>query len=268
MTEPQKAFDLKKAGLDKRRFLARALTGAGTLLLGGCYDLSQKPWFTDILGRVENLTKNAQHLFAGPQTLAPEFTKSDISPVFRANGTLDPGTTEYAAHAAKNFADWRITVGGLVNHPLSLSMAQLRSLPARTQITRHDCVEGWSCIGEWTGPQLKILLAAAGPKPAARYAIFYCADPMTAEGDPDHKYYESLDMVEAMHPQTILAYRLNGADLGISHGAPVRLRAERQLGYKQPKYIQHIELVEDFGHIQGGKGGYWEDLGYSWYGGI
>ncbi|HEY5347607.1 MAG TPA: molybdopterin-dependent oxidoreductase [Rhizomicrobium sp.] len=260
--------DLQKTGIDKRRFLARTLTGAATLLLTGCYDLSQKQWFTGILERVEILTQHAQHLFAGPQTLAPEFTKADISPVFRANGTLDPGTADYAAHAARNFADWRIQVGGLVAHPLSLSMTQLRAMPSRTQITRHDCVEGWSCIGEWTGTPLKTVLAAAAPKPAARYAVFYCADPMTAEGDPDHMYYESLDMIEAMHPQTILAYRLNGSDLSIPHGAPVRLRAERQLGYKQPKYIQRIELVEDFAHIQGGKGGYWEDLGYTWYGGI
>ena len=255
-------------GMDKRRFLGRALAGAGSLLLTGCYDLSQKPWFTNILGKVEILTRDAQHLFAGPRTLAPEFTKADISAIFRANGTLDPGTPDYAAHAARNFADWRILVDGLVEHPLSLSMEQLRALPARTQITRHDCVEGWSCIAEWTGTPLSIVLAAATPKPTARYAVFYCADPMTAEGDPDHMYYESLDMVEAVHPQTILAYRMNGADLGIAHGAPVRLRAERQLGYKQPKYIQRIELVDDFSHIQGGKGGYWEDQGYTWYGGI
>jgi DMSO/TMAO reductase YedYZ molybdopterin-dependent catalytic subunit len=252
----------------RRKFLERTLVGAGTLLLSGCYDLSQKLWFTNILGSVEHLTERAQHLFAGPRDLAPEFTKADIAPSFRANGTLDPGTPEYAAHATKNFADWRIAVDGLVEHPLILSMVDLRALPSRTQITRHDCVEGWSCIGEWTGTPLKIVLAAAEPKPSARYAMFYCADPMTAEGDPDHLYYESLDLAEAVHPQTILAYEMNGAPLAIEHGAPVRLRAERQLGYKQPKYIQGIELVEDFSKIRGGKGGYWEDLGYTWYGGI
>jgi DMSO/TMAO reductase YedYZ molybdopterin-dependent catalytic subunit len=147
-------------------------------------------------------------------------------------------------------------------------MEAIRALPARTQITRHDCVEGWSCIGEWTGAPLSLVLAMASPKPSARYAVFFCADPMSVEGDPDHLYYESLDLAEAMHPQTLLAYRLNGADLPIAHGAPVRLRAERQLGYKQPKYVQRIELVEDFSHIGAGKGGYWEDQGYTWYGGI
>jgi DMSO/TMAO reductase YedYZ molybdopterin-dependent catalytic subunit len=253
---------------DRRTFIGRALAGAGTLLLSGCYDLSEKPWFTNILGKVEDLTRAAQHLFAGPHTLAPEFTKADIAPVFRANGTTDPGTPDYQAHVASNFRDWRVTVTGLVNHPLSLSMDDLRKLPARTQITRHDCVEGWSAIGEWTGPQLALILAAAMPKPQTRYVVFYCADPMTVEGDPEHYYYESLELSEAAHPQTILAYQMNGAPLAVAHGAPVRLRAERQLGYKQPKYVQRIELVEDLSAIQGGKGGYWEDQGYAWYGGI
>jgi DMSO/TMAO reductase YedYZ molybdopterin-dependent catalytic subunit len=253
---------------DRRHFLSRSLAAVSTLALAGCDQLSQQQWVTDLLGKVEILSRRAQHLFAGPHTLAPEYSKADIAPSFRANGTLDPGTDEYHAHAASRFVNWRVVVEGLVEHPLSLSMAQIRALPSRTQITRHDCVEGWSCIGEWTGAPLSLVLAMASPKPAARYAVFYCADPMSAEGDPDHLYYESLDLAEAVHPQTLLAYRLNGADLPIQHGAPVRLRAERQLGYKQPKYVQRIELVEDFSHIGAGKGGYWEDQGYTWYGGI
>jgi DMSO/TMAO reductase YedYZ molybdopterin-dependent catalytic subunit len=147
-------------------------------------------------------------------------------------------------------------------------MDDIRALPPRTQITRHDCVEGWSCIGEWTGAPLRLVLAAAKPKPEARYVVFYCADPMTAEGDPSHFYYESLSLTEAGHPQTLLAYRLNGKALDVGHGAPVRIRAERQLGYKQPKYVHTIELVSDYAHIGGGNGGYWEDQGYTWYGGI
>jgi DMSO/TMAO reductase YedYZ molybdopterin-dependent catalytic subunit len=253
---------------DRRGFIGKALAGASTLFLSGCYDLSEKPWFTGILDKVENLTRTAQHLFAGPHTLAPEFTKADIAPVFRANGTLDPGTPEYAAHVKSGFKNWRVTVTGLVEHPLSLSMADIRALPSRTQITRHDCVEGWSCIGEWTGTPLALVLAAARPKPGARYVVFYCADPMTIEGDPDKYYYESLELSEAVHPQTLLAYQLNGADLGVEHGAPVRIRAERQLGYKQPKYVHRVDLVADIKDIQGGKGGYWEDQGYTWYGGI
>jgi DMSO/TMAO reductase YedYZ molybdopterin-dependent catalytic subunit len=253
---------------DRRNFIARTLAGASTLMLSGCYDLSQKPWFTGLLGKVEDLTRTAQHVLAGPDALAPEYSKADIAPVFRANGTLDPGTDDYHAHVQSGFANWRITVGGLVEHPLSLSIDAIRKLPPRTQITRHDCVEGWSCIGEWTGAPLALVLTAATPKPEARYVVFHCADPMTVEGDPTHYYYESLELAEAMHPQTILAYRMNGAPLPVAHGAPVRLRAERQLGYKQPKYVQRIELVADFSRIEGGKGGYWEDLGYTWYGGI
>jgi DMSO/TMAO reductase YedYZ molybdopterin-dependent catalytic subunit len=160
----------------------------------------------------------------------------------------------------------------LVERPLKLSLADLRGFPSRTQITRHDCVEGWSCIGEWTGVPLRLVLAAAAPKPNARYVMFYCGDPMADEYTADETaapfYYESLDLVEATHPQTLLAYQLNGQMLPIEHGAPVRLRAERQLGYKMAKYVMRIELVESFAHIQGGRGGYWEDQGYNWYAGI
>jgi DMSO/TMAO reductase YedYZ molybdopterin-dependent catalytic subunit len=136
---------------------------------------------------------------------------------------------------------------------------------SRTQITRHDCVEGWSAIGKWTGVPLSEVLALVRPKPAARYVMFYCADPMDAAGV---KYYESIDMEDAWHPQTILAYELNGQRLPIANGAPLRLRVERQLGYKMAKYLMRIELVERFTHIGRGKGGYWEDDGYEWYAGI
>jgi len=253
---------------DRRKFLARAGAGVAALTLAGCTRLSQTPWVVSILDEVEGLTRRAQRLFAGSHALAPEFSRKDIAPVFRANGTLNPDTSDYNAHAANGFRDWRITVGGLVEHPLSLSMAALRAMPSRTQITRHDCVEGWSCIGEWTGTPLALVLAAARPRDEARYVVFYCADNMAQPGWPEQYYYESLDLLEATHPQTLLAYELNGRPLPIQHGAPVRLRAERQLGYKMAKYIQRIELVSEFGRIAGGKGGYWEDQGYTWYAGI
>jgi DMSO/TMAO reductase YedYZ molybdopterin-dependent catalytic subunit len=253
-------------GQSRRGFLARATVGASTLLLSGCYDLSQKPWVLNLLGEVERLTRRAQRLFAGSHALAPEFEKADIAPSFRANGTLRPDTEEYDTHAANGFRDWRVTVGGLVERPLSLSLDDLRRFPSRTQITRHDCVEGWSCIGEWKGVQLSRVLGVAGVKPAARYVMFYCADPM-GDGD-DTEYYESLDLLEATHPQTLLAYELNGSPLPIPNGAPVRLRAERQLGYKMAKYITRIDLVDGFRGLRGGKGGYWEDQGYAWYAGI
>jgi DMSO/TMAO reductase YedYZ molybdopterin-dependent catalytic subunit len=261
-----------REGATRRGFILRGAASVGALALAGCTAVSQQPWIDPLLRSAEALTKRVQRLFAGSHTLAPEYTKAEIAPSFRANGTLDPGTEFYRKQAASGFKDWRITVSGLVDHPLSLTMDQLRAMPSRTQITRHDCVEGWSCIGEWTGTPVKLVLALAGPKETAKYAVFHCADPMTdSDGDGINDsdfYYESLDMVEATHPQTILAYKLNGKDLGIEHGAPVRVRAERQLGYKQPKYVMSIELVDDYGKIAGGKGGYWEDQGYNWWGGI
>jgi DMSO/TMAO reductase YedYZ molybdopterin-dependent catalytic subunit len=253
---------------NRRRFLARAGAGIATLALAGCTGLSQKKWVADLLSQVEGLTRRAQRLFAGSHALAPEFSKADIAPVFRANGTLNPDTADYNAHAANGFRDWQIEVGGAVEHKLSLSMEALRAMPSRTQITRHDCVEGWSCIGEWRGTPLAQVLALAAPTKDARYVVFYCADNMAETGEPEQLYYESLDLLEATHPQTILAYELNGEALPVEHGAPVRLRAERQLGYKMPKYIKRIEIVPDFGQIAGGKGGYWEDQGYNWWAGI
>jgi DMSO/TMAO reductase YedYZ molybdopterin-dependent catalytic subunit len=252
----------------RRRVLARIGAAGAALALSGCSKLSQKPWVGDLLSEVEKLTRRAQRLFAGSHALAPEYAETDVAPDFRANGTLDPASDDYNAHAANGFADWRVTVSGLVEHPLSLSLAALKGLPSRTQITRHDCVEGWSCIGKWTGVPLATVLAAAGVKPDARYVVFRCADNMAPAGDVPQFYYESLDLLEATHPQTILAYELNGAPLPVKNGAPVRLRAERQLGYKMAKYIKGIDLVADLSGIAGGRGGYWEDQGYSWYAGI
>lgn len=253
----------------RRRFLARA--GAAGLLattLSGCTKLSQQPWVSNLLAEVEKLTRRAQRIFAGHHALAPEYRESDIAPDFRANGTLDPATDEYAAHAANGFANWTLVVRGLVDHPLSLSLATLKKWPSRTQITRHDCVEGWSCIGKWKGVPLAAVLAAAGVQQTARYVVFHCADNMAPAGEQSQFYYESLDLLEATHPQTILAYELNDAPLPVKNGAPLRLRAERQLGYKMAKYIREIEVVAELSGIAGGRGGYWEDQGYAWYAGI
>lgn len=258
--------------LGRRGFLARLGALSTTMVLAACGDINQSPAVMKVLDSAENLSKWAQRLFAGSHALAPEFTKADIAASFRANGTLDPGTDEYATLAANGFKDWRLTIGGLVEKPLSLSLEQLHAMQSRTQITRHDCVEGWSCIGEWKGVPLANVLAMAKVKDSARYAVFYCMDPMADQYTDDMKaapfYYETLDLLEATHPQTILAYELNGQPLAVEHGAPVRVRAERQLGYKQAKFVERIELVENYDHIQGGKGGYWEDQGYTAWGGI
>jgi DMSO/TMAO reductase YedYZ molybdopterin-dependent catalytic subunit len=259
----------------RRGFLARSTAALATLTLAGCTGIAQSPWAVNLLGEVENLTRRAQRLFAGGHALAPEFSKADIAPVFRANGTLNPNTNDYNIHVSEGFRNWVIPVGGLVERPLKLSLADIRKMPPRTQITRHDCVEGWSCIGQWKGAPLAAILARAKPTAEARYVVFYCADPMgeedvDAQGNPIPRpfYYESLDLLEATHPQTILAYELNGNVLPVEHGAPIRVRAERQLGYKMPKYVQRIDLVASYDRIGGGKGGYWEDQGYQWYGGI
>ena len=150
--------------------------------------------------------------------------------------------------------------------PLQLSLDEIHALPSRTQITRHDCVEGWSAIGKWKGARLAALLDAAQPQPSARYVVFHCADPMANDGTDF--YYESIDFDDAYHEQTILAYELNDAALPIKNGAPLRLRVERQLGYKHAKYVMRVELVASYAHIAGGRGGYWEDRGYQWFAGI
>lgn len=256
----------KRAELSRRRFLARAVGATGALALSGCDALSRTEWFPKGLGAGERLTETVHHLVASRRTMAQEFTEADLSPTFRSNGTDMPASAEYAALAAGGFDAYRLEIGGLVEKPTSLSLSELRALPSRTQITRHDCVEGWSAIGKWKGARLAALLEAVQPKAQARFVVFHCADPM--ESDGTGPYYESIDMEDAFHPQTILAYELSDRALPIPNGAPLRLRVERQLGYKHAKYVMRIELVESFHAIHGGKGGYWEDYGYEWWAGI
>jgi DMSO/TMAO reductase YedYZ molybdopterin-dependent catalytic subunit len=251
---------------DRRRFLLWLLAGAGTALLAGCDRLSNTEWFPKLLSTGERLSNNAQRLLSSRKTMAQEFSEADLSPSFRSNGTSSPNNPQYQALAKNGFADWALEVGGMVERPLKFTLAQLKKLPSRTQITRHDCVEGWSAIGKWTGVPLHEVLSLVRPLPQARYVVFYCADPMEEDGTKN--YYESIDMEDAYHAQTILAYALNGETLPIKNGAPIRVRIERQLGYKMAKYIMRIELVENFDHIAGGQGGYWEDEGYEWYAGI
>jgi DMSO/TMAO reductase YedYZ molybdopterin-dependent catalytic subunit len=246
----------------RRGWLQGAAASLATLALGGCNKIAENPALLRALSSAEVVNRRVQRLI-GARALAREFAPADITANFKANGTTDPPDADYRALAAGGFADWRLIVDGLVDRPLSLSLDQIRALPARTQITRHDCVEGWSCIGEWTGAKLGPLMAMAGLKPAARHIVLYCAD--TLDGA---KYYETLDVVDVFHPQTILAYAMNGAPLTIPHGAPLRLRAEHYLGYKQAKYVMRLEAVDRYDHIGGGKGGFWEDRGYDRFGGI
>lgn len=254
----------------RRRFLRLALASLGTAALSGCDRLSNSAAFMDFLRSAQYLTRGVHKLVTGPQALAQEFADSDIAPEFRSNGTSMPASERYRQLLADEFSGWTLDVGGLVSNPMQFSLEHLRALPARTQITRHDCVEGWSVIGKWTGVPLHSVLALVRPRPAARYVVFHCADPMDGSDAeaPQSTYYESIDFDDAYHPQTILAYELNGEPLPVANGAPLRLRVERQLGYKHAKYLMRIELVPRLDNIRGGQGGYWEDLGYEWYAGI
>lgn len=251
--------------LDRRRFVLRGLALAASPLLAGCDRLSETRWIARLLQAGEGLTHRVQRTLTRRQALAREFPDSARSAVFPGNGTTDPGTEAYRTLAAAGFADWRLEVRGLVERPARLSLAELRRFPARTQVTRHDCVEGWSAIAKWTGVRLGALLDAAGVRPEARYVVIRCADTMEGSGEP---YYESLDLEDAYHEQTILAYEMNDQALPVAQGAPLRLRVERQLGYKMAKYVTAVEVVAGFGAIARGRGGYWEDRGYEWYAGI
>jgi len=254
-------------GLTRRRFLIGSTFGASALALTGCV-LEQNAEVGAVIRSAEKLTMKAQRLLLGRGALAREFSEADISPSFRVNGTSAPDGEEYAQLVEDKFASWRLKIDGLVDRPRELSIEDLKRLPARSQITRHDCVEGWSAIGKWTGVPLGILLSSVGLKPSARYAVFHCADELEKTLDGSGRYYESIDLIDAFHPQTILAYAMNNQDLSVGHGAPLRLRVERQLGYKQAKYIMRIEIVDNFAGLWGGNGGYWEDRGYEWYAGI
>ena len=249
--------------ITRRSLVTGGALGAG-LLLSGCDKLAQQPSFRRILFSGEKINMGLQRALMDRNALAPEFTPDQMSPVFRTNGNSNPNTADYNRHVAENFANWRLEVGGLVDRPLRLSLADIGAFPQRAQITRHDCVEGWSAIGKWQGPMLGNVLKAAGVRNSARYIVFTCADLWS--GAP---YYESIDMVDAFHPQTILAWAMNDKRVSVGHGAPIRLRVERHLGYKNAKYVMRIDAVASLAGIGLGKGGYWEDhVNYDWYAGI
>ncbi|WP_298022519.1 molybdopterin-binding protein [uncultured Parasphingopyxis sp.] len=246
---------------NRRKLLAGM---AGGLLLPGCDSWSRSESFKNVLSSAEDLSRVSQRLVGGRNGLAREYTLADLSPRHRMNGNRTADTSAYRTMLANNFATYRLRIDGLVERPLAIPLDRLRAMPQRTQITRHDCVEGWSAIGQWTGVQLSHLLDLAGLSEQANYIVFHCADSFG-----DTPYYESIDMVDALHPQTIMSHAMNGEPLPEGHGAPIRARIERQLGYKHAKFVMRIEAVESLDDIYGGKGGYWEDVGdYAWYAGI
>ncbi|MHB2264049.1 molybdopterin-binding protein [Aliihoeflea sp. PC F10.4] len=258
--------------ITRRNFLAGSALAASGVVLSGCDAF-------DFLGNRENamrkfmlkangLTLRAQRTLLSPDALAAEFTEADIRQPMRPNGVTRPQDQDYKTLAENDFTDFRLEVSGLVERPLSLDLPTIRAMPARTQITRHDCVEGWSCIAKWTGVPLHAILDEARARSDARYVVFHCMDTIERGLSGDVKYYESIDMIDARHPQTILAWGMNDMALPVENGAPLRVRVERQLGYKMAKYVRGIELVADLDGFGRGQGGYWPDRGYEWYAGI
>ncbi len=256
------------ASFSRRDLLLGALQGAALLWLTGCekaFDaLSRNDKVKALLGSAEKGNRRVQRLLARRGKLAQEFSEKDISPKFRSNGNPPPIAVDYATQAANRCSDWNFEGKGLVQQPKNFSRADLKSLPARTQITHHDCVEGWSAIAKWTGVRLEEIVKRVQPTPDAKYVVFRGMD---TDSDASN-YYESIDLIDAVHPQTILAYEMNDKPLPVANGAPLRLRVENQLGYKQAKYIQSLEFVASFEKIADGKGGYWPDQDYEWYAGI
>ncbi len=247
----------------RRRFL-KGLTSSAALAMAGCAK-TDPPTYGNILRMGDLLTYKAHRLLLPKRFLAREYEHGDITPVMAVGSTnpADPAKSVYSAEYGpvferlldQAFFGWRLAIEGSVARPGSLSLADLKRMPSRTQITRHVCEEGWSAIAQWTGVPLKLVLEAAGLKPEARYVQFYSYDDIA----------DGIDMLDALHPQTILAYGMNGRDLPTSHGAPLRLRVETQLGYKSMKFLRRIVVTEDFddhgalGSIQNG---------WAWYAGI
>ena len=252
-----------------RRFTRRQLIHAGlagTAVAGVALATSRYPVpVRNLYDVADALNYNLHDLLLRGQPLVREFAQADIVHDFPTSGVTAPRDERYQRMKADDFSDWRLSVDGLVERPLNLSLAELQQLPAQSQITMHTCDEGWSAIGEWTGVRLSELLSRAGVQANARYVVFHCMDTQYN----DVPYYESIDLFAASHPQTILAYGLNGRPVPEKNGAPLRLRIETQIGYKHAKFVERVELVESLLHIGAGRGGWWEDVDEAiWYAGL
>lgn len=253
----------KQITIPRRTFIKGLASSAG-ITLAGCTK-TDPPTYGNILRMSDLVTYKAHRLLLPQQSLAREYNYSDISAV-PAIGTTNPGDSNqpfynpehgqaYERMLKEQFASWRLTVEGSVARPGSFSLADLKRMQSRTQITRHTCEEGWSAIAQWAGVPLRTVLEACGIQPSARFVQFHAYD----------FFVDGIDMLDAMHPQTILAYGMNGRDLPIGHGAPLRLRVEKQLGYKSLKFLRRIVVTDEFddhgadGPLQNG---------WAWYAGI
>ena len=230
--------------LSRRQFLKVSGLSSMSVLLGGC----GTPIFEDVVGKLsEPLNQKLEAFILKPQKPVPEFSPSEIEPEallinsFRYTPILDP-------------ANYRLIIDGEVNNPLSLSLAEIQSLPLTSMIIRHVCVEGWAAIVQWGGVRLQEIVALAQPKANIRYVYFKSAD----------GYYSSWDIASSLHPQTLLVYQKNGEPLPVENGAPLRLASPVKLGYKQSKWVTQITLVSQLSPLRG----YWEDQGYEWFAGL
>ncbi len=245
--------------ITRRKLITAGVAGSGLVTAGV---LAQRyglipPDHGGIYGVGETLTYAAQRVLMSGHSLAREFRREQISKVFPVNGD-PPLTGIYERLLGRGFEDWRLAVDGLVARPLSLSLGELKGFPARTQITHQACEEGWSFIAEWTGVPLSFVLNLAGVSARAKYVVFF----------PFDESWDSLDMADAWHPQTLLAYGMNGSEIPTPHGAPLRLRVARQLGYKSIKYLSRITVTDSLRDIGNGLGSISPELGYSWFAGI
>jgi DMSO/TMAO reductase YedYZ molybdopterin-dependent catalytic subunit/thiosulfate reductase cytochrome b subunit len=215
--------------------------------------------------RIQNtlgaIVEPAKRILFRNLTSRQHFSESDLSEFFRVNG-LPPDTPEYGEFLQNNFASWKLEVQGMVEKPMWLSLQDLHELVTQSQITEHSCIQGWTAIAKWSGVPLIEILVRCEPKPQARYVVFHSYQ----YDDKGYEYYEVLDIELAKHPQTILAYEMNGKPLPVPHGAPLRLRVETQLGYKMVKWLRSIELVPNYRSIGRGQGGYREDEMYYGFG--
>lgn len=252
---------MRKPIITRRDILKSGLIAAGGLLLPGCKSKTLPPTYGNILRMGDNLTYFAQRALLPGQALAKEYDPRDISS-FPATGTVNPGDSKWMYYSEEwdklhkgDFSEWRLSIEGLVAKPLKLSLADLMKFPEQKQVTRHSCEEGWTAIASWQGVQLGTVLKAAGISPKARYVVYHGFD----------QFADSIDMLDAFHPQTILAYGMNGKALPIAHGAPLRMRVETQIGYKSVKYLKKIIVTDEFDDL-GNMGSI--QNGWSWHAGI
>ncbi len=245
----------KKHLITRRKAILTGITTLGGIMLTGCTK-KLPPTYGNILRMGDAFTYEAQRTLLPEQSLVKEYRYSDISS-FPAIGTTNPADASkptfnesYRLFQKNDFRNWRLSVEGRVSRPASFSLDELQKLPARKQITRHTCEEGWTAIAEWTGVPLSLILQSTGILSTARFVNFYAFD----------GYMESIDLIDAFHPQTMIAYGMNGRQLPVQHGAPVRMRVEKQVGYKSVKYLQRIVVSDEFVDMG--------DSGWAWYVGI